>query len=230
MWRNHAGRVVFMIRMNEKRHSPSPLLCRKAQLEFHINLQNFLRDLRERGYSPGTVRSYGRAAEHFGRWLCKNGIRPCRIVPIHLDTFLRGHLLRCRCPNPGCKSFGLCRSAVGCFIGFPNRYGEPLSRFGAFQQIRKLVRRASAILPTLKQRPISPHLFRHATAMYLLKTGTTPEVIALWMGHESFNMTHHYVEADLAMKKKALQGLAPPNAKSHRFRPKDELLRFLESL
>jgi len=25
----------------------------------------------------------------------------------------------------------------------------------------------------LKQRPISPHLFRHATAMYLLKTGCT---------------------------------------------------------
>lgn len=113
---------------------------------------------------------------------------------------------------------------------FPNRYGEPLSRFGAFQQIRKLVRRASAKLPTLKQRSISPHLFRHATAMYLLKTGTTPEVIALWMGHESFNTTHQYVEADLAMKKKALQSLAPPNAKSHRFRPKDELLRFLESL
>ena len=105
-----------------------------------------------------------------------------------------------------------------------------MSRFGAFQQIRKLVRRASAKLPTLKQRPISPHLFRHATAMYLLKTGTTPEVIALWMGHESFNTTHQYVEADLAMKKKALQGLAPPDAKSHRFRPKDELLRFLESL
>ena len=110
-----------MIRMNEKRHSPSPRLCRKAQREFHINLQDFLRDLRERGYSPGAVRSYGRAAEHFGRWLCKNGIRPCRIVPIHLDRFLKEHLLRCRCPNPGCKSFGLCRAALGCFIGFLRR-------------------------------------------------------------------------------------------------------------
>ena len=66
--------------------------------------------------------------------------------------------------------------------------------------------------------------------MYLLKTGITPEVIALWMGHESFNTTHQYVEADLAMKKKALQALAPPKAKPRRFRPTDELLRFLESL
>lgn len=113
---------------------------------------------------------------------------------------------------------------------FPNRYGEALSRFGAFQQIRKLVRRASVKLPSLKQRSISPHLFRHATAMYLLQTGITPEVIALWMGYESFNTTHQYVEADLAMKKKALESLAPPKTKTHRFRPTDELLRFLESL
>jgi integrase/recombinase XerD len=47
----------------------------------------------------------------------------------------------------------------------PNRYGEPLTRFGAFQQIRKLVRRASLKLPSLNGRPISPHMFRHATAI-----------------------------------------------------------------
>jgi len=110
-----------MTRMNGKRHSPSPLLCRKAEREFHINFEGFIRDLGERGYSPVAVRSYGRAAEHFGRWLCENGIRPCRIVPIHLGTFLRSHLPRCRCPNPGGKSICLCRAALGCFIGFLRR-------------------------------------------------------------------------------------------------------------
>jgi integrase/recombinase XerD len=144
--------------------------------------------------------------------------RKHRTLPLWRQT--RRHLLRWIRENRFSPTMPL----------FPNRYGEPLSRFGAFQQIRKLVRRASAKLPTLKQRPISPHLFRHATAMYLLKTGITPEVIALWMGHESFNTTHQYVEADLAMKKKALEGLAPPKTKPHRFRPTDELLRFLESL
>ena len=112
----------------------------------------------------------------------------------------------------------------------PNRYGEPLSRFGALRQIKKLVQRASAKQPTLSRRPISPHLFRHASAMRLLEAGITPEVIALWLGHESFNTTHQYVEANLAMKQQALEKIVPPKTKVQRFRPDDQLLRFLESL
>ena len=112
----------------------------------------------------------------------------------------------------------------------PNRYGEPLTRFGAFRQIKKLVQRASPKQPTLSRRPISPHLFRHACAMRLLEAGITPEVIALWLGHESFNTTHQYVEANLAMKQQALEKIVPPKTKAHRFRPDDKLLRFLESL
>ena len=112
----------------------------------------------------------------------------------------------------------------------PNRYGEPLTRFGAFQQIKKLVQRASEKLPSLTRRPISPHLFRHATAMRMLETGVTPEVIALWLGHENLNTTHQYVEADLAMKERALKAVAPPKMKTHRFRPDDKLLQFLDSL
>jgi site-specific recombinase XerD len=112
----------------------------------------------------------------------------------------------------------------------PNRYGEPLTRFGAFRQIKKLVQRASAKQPTLSQRPISPHLFRHACAMRMLEAGITPEVIALWLGHESFNTTRQYVEANLAMKQQALEKIVPPKNKAQRFRPDDKLLRFLESL
>lgn len=111
-----------------------------------------------------------------------------------------------------------------------NRYGEPLTRFGAYQQIKKLICRASLKAPSLQQRPISPHLFRHAFAMRMLETGVAPEVIALWLGHESLNTMHRYVEADLAMKKKALESVAPPKTKPHRFRPSDKLLQFLESL
>jgi integrase/recombinase XerD len=112
----------------------------------------------------------------------------------------------------------------------PNRYGEPLTRFGAFHQIKKLVRRASMNQPTLNQRPISPHLFRHASAMCLLEAGIAPEVIALWLGHETFNTTHQYVEANLAMKKQALEKIVPPKTKARRFQPTDKLLQFLESL
>jgi integrase/recombinase XerD len=113
---------------------------------------------------------------------------------------------------------------------FPNRYGEPLSRFGALQQLHELVKKASAKQPTLKRRHISLHSFRHATAMSLLQSGVAPEVIALWLGHENPNTTHQYVEADLTMKRQTLESIAPPRAKADRFRPDDKLLRFLESL
>ena len=40
--------------------------------------------------------------------------------------------------------------------------------------------------------------------------GYSPRVIALWLGHESPTTTHIYVEADLAMKEKALKKLQTP--------------------
>ncbi len=42
--------------------------------------------------------------------------------------------------------------------------------------------------------------------MHLLQGGVAPEIIALWLGHESPNTTHLYVEADLMMKRQALDG------------------------
>ena len=66
--------------------------------------------------------------------------------------------------------------------------------------------------------------------MRLLEAGIAPEVIALWLGHENFNITHQYVEANLAMKQQALEKIIPPKTKAHRFRPDDKLLQFLEGL
>ena len=66
--------------------------------------------------------------------------------------------------------------------------------------------------------------------MHLLQSGVDTSVIALWLGHESTETTHIYVEADLDMKEKALEHLAPPNSKFRRFRADDALIRFLESL
>lgn len=48
--------------------------------------------------------------------------------------------------------------------------------------------------------------------MHLLQAGVDLTVIALWLGHESPVTTHGYVEADLAMKERALATIAPPGA------------------
>lgn len=66
--------------------------------------------------------------------------------------------------------------------------------------------------------------------MHLLQSGVAFNVIALWLGHESPNTTHRYVEADLAMKQKALARLDEPRIRMRRYRPRDALLSFLQRL
>jgi site-specific recombinase XerD len=112
----------------------------------------------------------------------------------------------------------------------PNRFGQRLTRAGAAYQLQQLVKRACIQMPTLKKRRISPHSFRHATAMALLEAEVPIEVIALYLGHESPQTAHIYVEASLAMKKQALAKLDPPRAKRCRVRPTAADLRFLDDL
>jgi len=112
----------------------------------------------------------------------------------------------------------------------PNRFGQRLTRAGVAYQLRQLVQRACTQMPTLKKRRISPHSFRHATAMALLEAQVPTEVIALYLGHESPQTTHIYVEASVAMKAQAMAKLDPPSAKRCRFRPTEADLRFLDSL
>jgi site-specific recombinase XerD len=112
----------------------------------------------------------------------------------------------------------------------PNRFGQPLTRSGAAWQLRQLVRRAATQMPSLRQRRISPHTLRHTTAMHLLQGGVAPEIIALWLGHESPNTTHLYVEADLMMKRQALQVLDPPKSRHLPKTDDDHLFQFLDHL
>ena len=50
------------------------------------------------------------------------------------------------------------------------------------------------------------------------------------LGHESTTTTHRYVEADLAMKEKALARLEAPVTKMGRYKAPDSLLRFRQTL
>lgn len=125
----------------------------------------------------------------------------------------------------------LCRLDTGCqsFV-FPNRTGKPLSRSGVEHRLRVAVQTASQRCPALRKRRVSPHTFRHTTAMHLLQSGVDITVIALWLGHERPATTHLYVEADLKMKERALEKLSAPPTGRMRFRAHDQLLAFLEGL
>jgi site-specific recombinase XerD len=112
----------------------------------------------------------------------------------------------------------------------PNRNGEAMTRSNVTQRLAIAVSVAAKTQPQLTKRPISPHTIRHTTAMHLLQSGVDISVIALWLGHESPTTTHHYVEADLAMKDRALARLQDPKAKLRRYRAPDSLLEFLKGL
>jgi len=112
----------------------------------------------------------------------------------------------------------------------PNRNGAPMTRSNVARRLELAVKRAQAQLPDLKKKRVSPHLLRHTTAMHLLQSGVPFNVIALWLGHESTTTTHRYVEANLAMKEKALARLEVPDTKLQRFRAPDTLMQFLQAL
>ncbi|MBN2527069.1 MAG: tyrosine-type recombinase/integrase [Deltaproteobacteria bacterium] len=113
---------------------------------------------------------------------------------------------------------------------FPNARGQFMTRSGVENRLQKAVEIAAQSDPTLKERSISPHVFRHTTAMHLLQSGVDITVIALWLGHESPVTTHMYMEADLTMKEKALQRVQQPAQKTIRYKPSDRLLQFLQRL
>jgi site-specific recombinase XerD len=113
---------------------------------------------------------------------------------------------------------------------FCNRFGQRLSRSGVEKRLRNAVRQAAARCPSLNGRAISPHTFRHTTAMHQLQAEVDITVIALWLGHESPATTHQYIELDLSLKERALQKFTAPNAKTKRFKPTNQLLKFLEQL
>jgi len=112
----------------------------------------------------------------------------------------------------------------------PTRDGKAMTRANATQRLKLAVKAATDRHPELAKQSVSPHTIRHSTAMSLLQSGAEPSEIALWLGHESPSTTHMYVEANLAMKERALARLKPPEVKPARYRPPQALLKFLESL
>ena len=113
---------------------------------------------------------------------------------------------------------------------FENRFGQALSRSGVEKRLNQTVRRAAQQCPSLKTRTVSPHSFRHTTALCLLQADVDIMVIALLLGHASPTTTHHYIELDLQMKERCLRKLQSPKTKTRRFKPADSLLEFLEQL
>jgi integrase/recombinase XerD len=91
-------------------------------------------------------------------------------------------------------------------IVFRNRNGAPLTRFG----VRYLLRKHLPDYRTgARRRRIHPHALRHATAVYLLKSGNDYATVSDLLGHASLATTMRYTRADLDMKRQALAQVFP---------------------
>lgn len=115
-------------------------------------------------------------------------------------------------------------------LAFPNAHGARLTRHGVAYLLRDHSTQAQTRCPSLTTKHVSPHVIRHSTAMHLLQAGVDLATIALWLGHERLETTHLYLEADLKMKERALQHLAPLGPPARRFKADQSLLAFLTSL
>jgi integrase/recombinase XerD len=111
-----------------------------------------------------------------------------------------------------------------------------LTRFGIYKIIRRYTMQVVKKGSDGQSRRISPHVWRHTTAVHLLEAGVEVNVIRAWLGHASFETTNRYAEITLRTKQAALEKCIVPDAADQRIPRKPRwqtdatLLNWLQSL
>lgn len=113
---------------------------------------------------------------------------------------------------------------------FVGTHGARLTRFGATHIVRRAVATATANMPELTSKTISPHVLRHSLAMTLLQSGVDLLTIQAWLGHSQVATTHRYAAADVEMMRRGLEKAGVSGKLPARYQPKDSVLQLLESI
>ena len=110
--------------------------------------------------------------------------------------------------------------------------GRPLTRSGIY----KIVRRHGSMLDDSRtDRRVTPHMFRHTSAVHMLEAGIEVNVIREWLGHVSLDTTNRYAEINTNTKLAALRATELLDvSEGHRttpiWRTDETLLNWLSSL
>ena len=88
---------------------------------------------------------------------------------------------------------------------FVNRYGKPLSEQSARRMIHKYAQEIQAEIN------ITPHMFRHSFATYLMEEDVNIRYIQKMLGHSSITTTQIYTYVTTEKEKKILQTKHPRN-------------------
>ncbi|MFZ5495482.1 MAG: site-specific integrase [Verrucomicrobiota bacterium] len=117
---------------------------------------------------------------------------------------------------------------------FLNVHGARLTRFGVRYIVAHRASDTAEAHPSLLARRVTPHTWRHTTAMHLLQSNVDLAMIRSWLGHSSIETTNTYVEIDLEMKRKTLRSceqLIPKAAKAaSTWKSKPDILAWLSTL
>jgi site-specific recombinase XerD len=115
---------------------------------------------------------------------------------------------------------------------FVNRYGAPLGASGVRFKLAECVHAAAKTMPSLASKKVTPHSFRHSTAVHLVAAGVDITVIRSWLGHVSLDTTNHYAQANLETKRKALDrlGASTNPVKPPRWRRDAGVMAWLDAL
>lgn len=93
---------------------------------------------------------------------------------------------------------------------FVNSHRRKISRFGIAHIVGKYVDLATATCPSLAKKNVTPHTFRHTTALHMIQANIDISVVKDWLGHADIRTTSLYVEINTEMKRKALEKCPPP--------------------
>jgi site-specific recombinase XerD len=229
----HAGLIQRVLAIPQKRFARD-LVSFLDREEIHALLA-----------APDTRVRLGRRDHALLLLAVQTGLRLSELTGLRIDDLNLGAGANLRCHGKGRKErcTPLSRAtarvlrawiaeagATGTDLLFRSQRRSRLSADAVERLVAKYAQRALASCPTLARKHVTPHVLRHTTAVQLLEAGVDRAVIALWLGHEQVETTQIYLDADLAMKERALARTAPPNAKAKRFKPPDALIAFLEGL
>ena len=85
----------------------------------------------------------------------------------------------------------------------------PMTRYGIYKRIRHYAQIWETSAKPASQIRVTPHVFRHTTAVHLLEAGVEVNVIRGWLGHVNLETTNRYAEITVRMKANALELCEP---------------------
>ena len=107
---------------------------------------------------------------------------------------------------------------------FLNTRGVPLTRWGMNYIVDKYRRLAAQACPSLATQRVTPHIFRHTTALHIIQSGADLSTAQQWLGHAQMQTTHRYTAINIDMKREALEHWPPPVVESSTPPPEPEWL------